>query len=143
MEVEALHAGADAFCALPVSAALFEARVVALLRRVSGTFATTESSTVDFDPSQRILRVGDTVIELSFVECAIAAKLYASLGVWVPTRELWSVLAKNEPQHGASLLRTHICNMRKKLGAKRWALRTERGRGIMLTHLRLSDFAAS
>ena len=132
-ELDALEAGADAFCELHVDHQIFQARLRALLRRHSGGFQSPESQAIALEQVRRILRVGGTPIQLSPRECALIARLHEEQECWVSREELWQAVSRNRAAYDSSLLRTFVLNVRKKLGPQRWMLQTERGKGVMMT----------
>ncbi|HKY35016.1 MAG TPA: winged helix-turn-helix domain-containing protein [Polyangiaceae bacterium] len=134
-ELEALAAGANAFCAFPADRALFEARLRALLRlRESGTFpAQGGAQAIALSASSRTLRVGSTAVQLSPSEYALVEALLERKDQWVPREALWKALARESSGHDSSLLRMHAMQVRRKLGDERWVLQSQRGKGMMLT----------
>jgi DNA-binding response OmpR family regulator len=136
-ELRALAAGADTFCALPLDADLFGARVRALLRRESGAFHSARRIGIVLTPDTRTLCVDNLLVELSPTEYQIARCLYDSLDRWVSVAKLWSAIGRDDPFYDSSLLRTHTMAIRNKLGSLRWILRSERGKGMMLSAAKL------
>jgi len=133
-EPVALEAGADAFCVLPADQVMLEGRARALMRRLrDGAFSARSDSAIELETSSRTLRFAGAVIQLSASEYALIERLYAQRDSWVPPAELWKAVARDKPGYDSSLLRMHAMNVRKKLGAHRWILQSERGKGMMLT----------
>jgi DNA-binding response OmpR family regulator len=132
-ELLALRAGADGFCGLPVDHELFEARARALLRRASTQTRQLASEVVELDESERALRCGGVVAQLSSGELAIVRRLYQHKECWVSNDLLWKALERGPSGYDSSLVRTYVMSVRKKLGPQRWILQTERGKGMMLT----------
>lgn len=132
-ELDALEAGADAFCEFHVERQIFQGRLRALLRRHSGCFQPVNSQAIALEQAHRILRVGGTPIQLSPRECTLIARLHEEQECWVSSESLWQAVARTRATYDSSLLRTFVLNVRKKLGAQRWMLQTERNRGVMLT----------
>jgi DNA-binding response OmpR family regulator len=133
-EALALEAGADAFCRWPEDADLLASRVHALLRRASGTFSISIARSIEVLHASRQLRLGDHVIQLSPPEYLLMARLDKVRNSWVPSQDLWALFSPNNIRpHDSSLLRMHVLRVRRKLGNWRWVLRTERGKGTMLT----------
>jgi DNA-binding response OmpR family regulator len=133
VELAALRAGADAFCGLPVDAELFEARARALLRRASYKPPRALQGAATLDEAARSLHFGCVSVRLSAAELAIVKLLHQHKECWVSSGLLWQALGRDPSGYDASLLRTHAMNVRKKLGAQRWLLQSERGKGMMLT----------
>lgn len=130
----ALDAGADMFCVTPLDQSIFEARARALLRRHSGCRSREScSQELTLDAMTLFLRVGEVDIQLSRSEFTLIARLYERREHWVPRGELLGPLSQAHAAYDSSLLRTHIFNVRKKLGPCRWMIQTARGKGLMLT----------
>jgi DNA-binding response OmpR family regulator len=133
VELLALRAGADAFCGLPVDAELFEARARALLRRASNKPLSALAEAPTLDEASRTLHFAGVSVQLSVAELALVKLLHRHKECWVSSQLLWQALGRDPSGYDASLLRTHAMNVRKKLGAQRWLLQSERGKGMMLT----------
>jgi DNA-binding response OmpR family regulator len=133
-EALALAAGADAFCRWPEDADVLAHRVHALLRRASGVLNLAGSRHVELLHGTSQLRAGDQLIQLSSPEYVLLARLDKSRNAWVSSAELWELFVpEGARRHDSSLLRMHLLRLRRKLGPWSWVLRTERGRGTMLT----------
>lgn len=129
-EALALLEGADGYSAWPVDRPCFLARVVAILRREAGAFPVGQKVVLRSDRQQ--LLVGNKAISLSPREYSLVEQLDRCAGQWVPRDELFQKVFGSRATYDSSLLRTHIFNLRKKLGDCEWVLRTHRGRGVML-----------
>lgn len=133
-EALALEAGADAFCRWPEDAEVLPHRVHALLRRASGVLSLSGARHVELLHGTSQLRAGDQLISLSSPEYVLLARLDKSRNAWVPSAELWGLFVpEGARRHDSSLLRMHLLRLRRKLGNWSWVLRTERGKGTMLT----------
>jgi DNA-binding response OmpR family regulator len=132
-EAQVLRAGADSYCRLPDEACNLAVRIHALLRRASGTFRVAARSRVELLHDDQLLQVDDRQLRLSSVEFSVVRRLDASRNRFVAPADLWALIAPSGHQYDSSLLRTRLLRIRKKLGTARWVLRTERGKGIMLT----------
>ena len=137
-EAAVLVAGADLYCHWPAEATILAARVHALLRRASGTYRIASRTCVELSQSAQQLCVDGTEVRLSGTEYRVLARLDASRNEWLAPSELWPLLTSADHRYDSSLLRTHLLRIRQKLGTARWVLRTERGRGVMLTDQRSS-----
>jgi hypothetical protein len=82
------------------------------------------------------MRVDQLLVQLSSPEYLLLQRLDEQRNNWVPSSELWSALGHEVTRpHDSSLLRMHALRVRRKLGPWRFVLRTERGKGTMLSDL--------
>lgn len=128
-----LDAGADAFCPFPIDARLFEARLRVLLRRGQPPMGPARRTVLLGLDESGVLNAGDVSIRLSPREQELIVLLYQRRDCWVPRRTLVQALTIGSVAADSSLLRTHVLNIRNKLGNWRWMLRSERSAGLMLT----------
>jgi DNA-binding response OmpR family regulator len=134
LEVRALEAGADSCCRWPDDADALPSRIRALLRRASGTFRIALRKTIELHCDGKRLFLGDELVRLSTSEYQLLHRLDQTRNEWVQNDDLWAVVAPGGVHaHDSSLLRTHFLRLRKKLGGWGWIIRTERGRGTMLS----------
>jgi len=131
-EAAALLEGADGYSDLPLPPHSFHAKIVAILRRESGTFAVRQPQDVVLLRDRHQLLVGDRVICLSPREYSLLEELDKRAGQWVSRDEIFQKVFGWCAPYDSSLLRTHIFNLRRKLGECEWVLRTHRGLGVML-----------
>lgn len=131
-EVAILQGGGDGFSAASDLGVAFLARVSALLRRGSGVYRIPRHPRLRIDRATQLLLVDDRVIPLSRSEFAVVDYLHARARTWVSKDELFRELFGVPRGYDSSLLRTHIHNARKKLGAAAWVICTDRERGVLL-----------
>lgn len=132
-EALALEAGADSFCRWPHEANVLPHRVSALLRRASGVFRVSSGLGLKLVDASRQLYLGDHQVQLSAPEYLLLRRLDQQRNQWVSNDELWPLLTHTVRSYDSSLLRMHLLRVRRKLGRYACLLRTERGRGTMLT----------
>jgi|GEM_PF-439135 DNA-binding response OmpR family regulator len=133
-ETAALRSGADAFCRWPQESAVLGIRLHALIRRASGSFRIATRCLIELLPQTRQLRVDECLVQLSPPEYALLRVLDSARNEWVHNNELWAIVGpRRPPSYDSSLLRMHVLRVRRKLGAWSFVLRTERGKGTMLT----------
>lgn len=128
-----LRAGADVVCRWPEDVEVLASRIHAVLRRASGTFPVPLAGNVHLCHDTRQLRVHNVTAQLSPYEYRLIKRLDESRNAWVPMEDLWRVVWQGDRAYDSSLLRMYCLRIRKKLGASRAALRTQRGRGMMLS----------
>lgn len=132
-EERMLRAGADVFCRWPEDTEVLASRIHAVLRRASGTFPVPCTGSVHLCHDTRQLRVHHVTAQLSPYEYRLIKRLDESRNAWVPMEDLWRVVWQGDRAYDSSLLRMYCLRIRKKLGASRSALCTQRGRGMMLS----------
>ncbi|HKY39131.1 MAG TPA: hypothetical protein VJN18_24500 [Polyangiaceae bacterium] len=135
-ERQAVDAGADAFCDWPDTSGALGSRVWALLRRASGIFRIGTGQEVKLLHAEQQLAIGQTVFQLTPLELRLLGALWQQLNVWVPPDALWSRLQEKSRGYDSSRLRTLFMRLRRKLGPHRWVLRSQRGKGTMMTDIR-------
>jgi two-component system response regulator TctD len=132
VETKALEAGADGYSCAPIESSSLAARFRATLRNKSGKYRTTSPTKLSLRRQERVLFVGPHPYALTQRELALVDYLQIRAGQWVERDELLSALFGAQSGHDSSLLRTHIWNIRKKLGLHGELLRSDRLRGVML-----------
>ncbi|HKY41242.1 MAG TPA: winged helix-turn-helix domain-containing protein [Polyangiaceae bacterium] len=126
-----LEAGADGCSFLPLPTSILSARVRALMRRRSTPPRMVAE--VRIDPSTRELHLPcGQRIHLSESECRLVQFLALRPGTWISRDEILAKVFSTLPRYDSSLLRTHVWNLRRKLGSSRWLLRSDRAKGVML-----------
>ncbi len=78
------------------------------------------------------LKVGDLVVRLTTTEAKVMAVLYRQRGQWVSHEVIREGVTSGSAIYDSSLVRVHLHNIRKRLGAFAWIVHTERNRGSML-----------
>jgi DNA-binding response OmpR family regulator len=131
-EASVLDAGADGYSATPIEQSTLTARFRSTLRRKSGNYLARKTAKVQLQQHERVLLVGSTEYQLSPRELALIEYLQKRAGRWVRRNELTQDVFGAQNGYDSSLLRTHVLNIRKKLGTDAWLLRTDRLEGLML-----------
>ncbi|MET4685009.1 response regulator transcription factor [Brevundimonas faecalis] len=123
--VAGLNAGADDYLAKPLSPAVLEARINALMRRVyarpSAPGAEVHGDTVFHDAATSVARNGKTVV-LTAKEYALAQLLFRNLHRALSRTYILETVWGNEPNLNSRSLDMHISRIRTKLD-----LRPEQG----------------
>ena len=135
--VEALDRGADDYLLKPFGAAQLDARIRAVLRRVTGGRAAGNAPLVAgglrIDPAAREVVLDDTPIELTAREFDLLSYLAARAGTVVTKRELVNEVWR-QPYSGADkTVDVHLSWLRRKLGESAREpryLHTVRGIGV-------------
>lgn len=130
-EANLLDAGADCFWSEPVDPITVAARLRALLRHKSGTYAGDVVARADLRESERLLLVGENAYVMSPRELTVLKYLRDRAGRWVPRHQLLRDLFGAQKGHDPSIVRTHLSNIKKKLRGDQWILRTDRVAGVM------------
>lgn len=138
--VAGLDAGADDYLPKPFGADVLVAHVRAVLRRAGGP--NLRAGEAGGGPIQagpfRLLSGARTAfvegrpVELTSIEYEILDYLVRAAGRIVPRGELTAVLFQRPASPFDRGLDTHICNLRRKLGARADAIGTVRGVGYLL-----------
>lgn len=134
-ETAILEAGADGFAQVPLPSEILAARISALLRR--------SASSVGARPAAELVQAtlsrgrGELVLEgrafrLSPREISLVTYLNEHAGRWLPRERVLLDVFGAQTAYDSSLVRTHVCNIRRKLGESAWLLKTDRLRGVML-----------
>jgi DNA-binding response OmpR family regulator len=132
-EAAVLDEGADGFSTLDTDQCTFLARIKSLLRRASLFRRTAQSwPDVEVNTLRCTLRVGDRAFEFSRREIEILSVLCSKAGEWVSREQVLDTVMGKRAKQGSSLLRTHILNIRRKLGPQEWLVQTDRSHGLML-----------
>jgi len=76
--------------------------------------------------------VGDRAFDFSRREIEILSVLCSKPGEWVSREQVLDTVLEKPAKQGSSLLRTHILNIRRKLGPQEWLVQTDRSHGVML-----------
>ena len=128
-----LDAGADGCSFVPVPVSTLNARVRALLRVRGGAFGQRCPAELSLDAErQELLLPNGRRVRLSPAEFKLAEFLAARRGGWVRREDVFFEVFNAAPRYESSLLRTHVYNLRRKLGTNRWLLRSDRSKGVML-----------
>lgn len=131
--IRGLEQGADDYLPKPFAPDELLARIRAVLRRVkpTGPALTVEANGVRLSPSTREAWCDGAAIDLTSVEFEILELLVRNAGRPVSRDEISTALYQREASPYERSLDVHISNVRKKLGAKRDAIRTLRGAGYL------------
>lgn len=132
LEAAVLDAGADGYSVRPFAQDTLAARLRSTLRRNSGTYRALRPTKVTLRSHDRVLLVGTTEHQLSPRELALVEYLLPRAGNWVRRDDVMQALFGAQNGYDSSILRTHLLNIRKKLGADAWILRSDRWEGLML-----------
>ncbi|OYY74106.1 MAG: hypothetical protein B7Y40_06750 [Gammaproteobacteria bacterium 28-57-27] len=131
MRIQGLEAGADDYLVKPFDLHELHARIQALGRRRTENCITHLScGELELEPSNRILRLRGTSIELSGKECALLEMLMQQCGKTVSRERLHALLYDWERDVASNTLEVFISNLRKKLGSQ--SIQTLRGLGYRL-----------
>ncbi len=131
-EAAVLNAGADGFCAMPVARDVLVARLRSLLRLAdSGTYLAAVPSDPEQLSSARPAVVGPAEYVLSPRESEVVDYLRARAGTWVQRELLMREVFGSRVAYDSSLVRTHLLNIKRKLGAHAPHLRSDRHKGVM------------
>jgi DNA-binding response OmpR family regulator len=132
-EEAVLDAGADGFSTLTTEERTLLARLRSLLRRVAVSRPTPQTwPDVEVNTLRCTLRVGDRAFDFSRREIEILSVLCSKPGEWVSREQVLDAVMGKRAKQGSSLLRTHILNIRRKLGPQEWLVQTDRSHGVML-----------
>ncbi|MRT01116.1 response regulator [Ralstonia pickettii] len=116
--VAALRQGADDYIIKPIGAAVLEARIEAILRRLYREEAesTLELGAFRFDGTRRVAYVRDQEIKLTSKEYELAYKLFSRKGKLLTRDYLVSAIWGESYAGESRTLDTHISQIRLKLG---------------------------
>jgi DNA-binding response OmpR family regulator len=132
-EAAILDSGADGFSASDTDQRTLLARLKCLLRRAALSQQTARAwPDVEVNTRRCTLRVGDKAFDFSRREIEILSVLCSRLGEWVSREQVLDAVMGSRAKQGSSLLRTHILNIRRKLGPQEWLVQTDRSHGVML-----------
>lgn len=132
-EAALLDEGADGFSTPVTDQRTLLARFRSLLRRASLSRKTPQTwPDVEVNTRRCTLRVGDRAFDFSRREIEILSLLCSRKGEWVSREKVLDTVLGKPAKQGSSLLRTHILNIRRKLGPQEWLVQTDRSHGVML-----------
>ena len=135
-----LDAGADGYSFVPLPVSTLSARLRALIRTYGASSVERNSAVISLNAEHHELRVpSGKSVRLSPAEFKLAQFLASRGGSWVRREDVFFEVFSTAPRYESSLLRTHIYNIRRKLGASRWLLRSDRGKGVMLAQSALES----
>lgn len=128
--IRGLEMGADDYLPKPFDPAELAARIRAILRRSSGRrTAAMRVGDVELDGGSRTVRRGGAVVDLTTVEFDLLAALLREAGSTVSREELVRTVLGREFSPFDRSIDTHVCNLRRKLGAER--IKGVRGAGYL------------
>jgi two-component system, OmpR family, response regulator len=134
-EVEALDTGADDYLTKPFSYAVLVARLRALLRRGARERpAELAAGDLRLDPAARVVRRGDTVVELTARELAVLEFLLRRRGEVLPKREILDHVWDDDFAGDPNIVEVYVGRLRNKLDRPfgRAGIQTLRGSGYRL-----------
>lgn len=131
-ELEVLSAGADAYWEPSLCPDVLSSRVRAALRFFTKANSEDRCRRVSLCNSDRSLKVGNRTFRMSRREFDVLACLSTQHGDWIPSRMLHQKVFGPSRAYDSSLVRTHVWNIRRKLGPEAWVLRSDRELGVML-----------
>jgi two-component system, OmpR family, response regulator len=134
-EVEALDTGADDYLTKPFSYAVLVARLRALLRRGARERpAELSAGDLRLDPAARVVRRGDTVVELTARELAVLEFLLRRRGEVLPKREILDHVWDGDFAGDPNIVEVYVGRLRNKLDRPfgRSTIQTLRGSGYRL-----------
>lgn len=133
--VNGLNAGADDYLGKPFDLSELEARLRALMRRLSLPVAANNSiifGRLRFDSSQMLAYVGEALIDLSTREARLLECLLRQPGQVVSKERLVEQLSDEEQVLGLNAIEVYMHRLRKKLEPHSVNIRTVRGLGYLL-----------
>ena len=133
-KIEALQNGADDYVTKPFAPGELVARVQAVLRRAgrAATDPRIEADGLVIDLAAHSVTLDGEEIHLTPIEFNLLRELATNRGLLMTHRKLLTEVWGAEYADATSLLRTHIANLRRKLGRRRRArtfIRTDAGIG--------------
>lgn len=128
-KVRALEAGADDYVTKPFGPRELVARLQAALRRAGGDAEepTISSNGLEVDLAARVVRVQGTEVHLTPIEFDLLRTLARNRGRLLTHRALLVDVWGPEYANDTAVLRTHIANLRRKIGSEH--IRTDPGVG--------------
>jgi DNA-binding response OmpR family regulator len=134
-QADGLDLGADDYLTKPFSYVVLAARLRALLRRGAAPRpAVLRAGDLSLDPGTRVVRRGETTIELTAREFAMLEYLMRRAGQVVPKSELLDHVWESSDTADLNVVEVYAGYLRRKIDAPfgRTALRTLRGAGYRL-----------
>jgi two-component system, OmpR family, KDP operon response regulator KdpE len=132
-KVRALEAGADDYVTKPFGPRELMARLQAALRRASGEPGkpVLRADGLEVDLAARVVRVGGEEVHLTPIEFDLLRTLARHRGRLLTHRALLVEVWGPEYANDTAVLRTHIANLRRKIGSEH--IRTDPGVGYRFT----------
>jgi two-component system KDP operon response regulator KdpE len=132
-KVRALEAGADDYVTKPFGPRELMARLQAALRRASGEpdEPVLRADGLEVDLAARVVRVGGEEVHLTPIEFDLLRTLARHRGRLLTHRALLVEVWGPEYANDTAVLRTHIANLRRKIGSEH--IRTDPGVGYRFT----------
>ncbi|MBL8239890.1 MAG: response regulator transcription factor [Bryobacterales bacterium] len=133
--IHGLESGADDYLPKPFAPDELLARIRAVLRRArpGGPAAVLAASGVKLCPATREAWSGGQLIDLTAAEFDILEVLLRNAGKPVSRDQITQSLYQREATPYERSLDVHVSNLRKKLGARRHAIRPLRGNGYLFS----------
>jgi two-component system, OmpR family, response regulator len=132
-KILALDAGADDVMATPLVIQEFEARMRALVRRYTGALNTLiHHGPLSFDQIGRVVRMGETMLELSARELRLLEVLLQRSGRMVSKDQLVEQLCQWGEEVSPNAIEVYIHRLRKKIEVDPIRILTVRGIGYCL-----------
>jgi two-component system, OmpR family, KDP operon response regulator KdpE len=132
-KVRALEAGADDYVTKPFGPRELVARLQAALRRADrpADEPTVRADGLEVDLAARVVRVGGDEVHLTPIEFDLLRTLVRNRGRLLTHRALLVEVWGLEYANDTAVLRTHVANMRRKIGSRH--IRTDPGVGYRFT----------
>src|SRR5438270_7460400 len=129
--VHGLDLGADDYLTKPFSVTEFEARVRALLRRVSLPASAVSLGRLTVDVEAKRISINGTLIELTVREWALLELFMARPGRVLSKQQIAQQLADYEAQLSPNAIEVYVSRLRSKIEAAGVRIRTVRGFGYL------------
>lgn len=114
---------------LTLASQTMAARPEAPERRQSGEFAIERQ--LWFSAEQCEVGFGPMRVKLTRTEFRILAYLAEHEGNWISNEHILTVVLARPPKRDKALVRVHLWNIRRKLGALSWCIESQRGQGTI------------
>jgi DNA-binding response OmpR family regulator len=130
--VRGLDAGADDYMCKPFALAELEARARALMRRGTGNPTRIDYGALSYDQTDRLVRVGGQVLELSAREVSLLEVLLLRAGRLVSKEQLIDCVCGWGEEVSSNAIEVYVHRLRRKLDPSGIRIMTVRGLGYCL-----------